>query len=123
MGGDASCVGSRVNKDDRLFTGPELLGEVIDGLLQDGGPCALERTEVKSRVRSAPGSLRVRGRVSGLEKGSEKTHVTYGTRRGLFPAWSSIALRIQARRPRAPEATLFLLHKSMCMNSYGFIFI
>ena len=58
-----------------------------------------------------------------MEKGSEKTHVTYVTRRGLFPAGSSIALRIQARRPRAPEATLFLLRYRALKYVYEFIFI
>ena len=53
MGGDASCVGSRVNKDDRHFTDPELLVEVLGGLLQDGGPCALERTFFFYRVEYA----------------------------------------------------------------------
>jgi hypothetical protein len=67
---------------------------------------------------SASGSLHVRGRVSGLEKVSEKTHVTYVTS-GLFPAGSSIALRIKARRPRAPEATFFAT-LNICMNAYSY---
>ena len=67
--------------------------------------CLPFSNNLAERVISTP--ARARERVlaaSELEKVFEETHVTYGS---LFPAGSSIALRIQARRPRPPKAIFF----------------